>query len=116
VFLAWKNVAATSMVTDEGLAFLNAHLINLSPAVLRQLKRDISVEKKRREVAEAAKTIGPGEGRQSDLAKEESAPPQKAGGKRKAKELDSSRSGGSVEPAARRLAPGPLSEAREKEG
>jgi hypothetical protein len=88
-----------------------AHIINLSLAVLRQLKRDITAEK-RRVAATAAKEPGPCEGQnglggeqQCGSAGEESAPPQKTASKRKANELDSSRSGGSVEPSARRPDP-----------
>jgi hypothetical protein len=35
------------MSGEEELAFLKAHLDELSPAVLRQLKRDIVAEKRR---------------------------------------------------------------------
>jgi hypothetical protein len=106
------------MVAEEELAF-KAHLKNLPPAVLRHLKRDIVAEKRRREATTTAKGPGPGEkptglcsGRQSGPAREESAPTQKATAcKRKANDMDSSSSGGSSEPAARRPAPGPLSEA-----
>jgi hypothetical protein len=37
------------MSGEEELAFLKAHIGELSPAVLRQLKRDIVAEKKSRE-------------------------------------------------------------------
>jgi hypothetical protein len=40
---------------EEELAFLEAHLGELSPALLRQLNRGIIVEKKRREAEAAAK-------------------------------------------------------------
>jgi hypothetical protein len=43
---------------EEELAFLKAHLGELSPAYLRQLKRDIIAEKKRRETETAAKAKG----------------------------------------------------------
>jgi hypothetical protein len=113
---SWKNAcSATCIVSKEELAFLKARIMNLSPAVLRQLKRDITAEK-RREAATAAKEPGMDEGpnrlgggRQSGPAGEESALPQKTVSKRKANELDSFSSGGSMEPAARRQAPGPLS-------
>jgi hypothetical protein len=108
------------MSGEEELAFLKAHLGELSPAFLRQLKRDIVAEKKRREAAAAAKAKGSGErptgqpsGRQPGSAEEETAVSQKAplatAGKRKANEVDSSDSGGSMEPATRRPAPGPRS-------
>jgi hypothetical protein len=105
---------------EEELAFLKAHLGELSLAVLRQLKRDIVAEKKRREAEAAAKAKGSGErptgqpsGRQPGSAGGETSVPQKApratAGKRKANELDSSDLGGSMEPATRRPAPRPLS-------
>jgi hypothetical protein len=108
------------MSGEEELAFLKAHLGELSPAVLRQLKRDIVVEKKSRGAEAAAKTKGSGEGptglpsgRQLGSARWETSVSQKApratAGRRKANELDSSDSGGSMEPATRRPAPGPLS-------
>jgi hypothetical protein len=50
------------MSGEEELAFRKAHLDELSPAVLRQLKRDIVAEKKRREDKAAAKAKGSGEG------------------------------------------------------
>jgi hypothetical protein len=43
------------MVTEEELAFLKVQLAELSPTVVKQLKRDI-VSEKRREAAEPAKT------------------------------------------------------------
>jgi hypothetical protein len=49
------------MSGEEELAFLKALLGELSPVVLRQLKRDIVAEKKRREAEAAAKVKGPGE-------------------------------------------------------
>jgi hypothetical protein len=49
------------MSGEEELAFLKAHLGELSPAVLRQLKRNIVAEKKRREAEAAAKAKGSGE-------------------------------------------------------
>jgi hypothetical protein len=49
------------MTWEEELAFLRVHLSELSPAVLRQLKRDILAEKKRREAEAAAKANWLGE-------------------------------------------------------
>jgi hypothetical protein len=46
---------------EEELDFLKAHLVELTPNVLRQLKRDIVAEKKRREAEAAAKAKGSGE-------------------------------------------------------
>jgi hypothetical protein len=46
------------MTGEEELAFLKAHLGELSPAVLRQLKRDILAEKERREAEASAKAKG----------------------------------------------------------
>jgi hypothetical protein len=46
------------MSGEEELAFLKAHLAELSPAVLRQLKRNIVAEKKRRSAEAAAKAKG----------------------------------------------------------
>jgi hypothetical protein len=46
---------------EEELAFLKAHLGELSQDVLRQLKRDIIAEKKRKEAETAAKAKGSGE-------------------------------------------------------
>jgi hypothetical protein len=105
------------MSGEEELAFLMAHLGELSQAVLRQLKRDKVAEKKRREAEDAAKAKGSGErptgqpsGRHPGSAGGETSVSQKAtAGKRKANELDSSDSGVSMEPANRRPAPGPLS-------
>jgi hypothetical protein len=42
------------------MAFLKAHLGELSPALLRQLKRDIVADKKKREAQAAAKSKGSG--------------------------------------------------------
>jgi hypothetical protein len=49
------------MSGEEELAFLKAHLGELSPAVLRHLKRDIVAEQKRRKAEAAAKAKGSGE-------------------------------------------------------
>jgi hypothetical protein len=49
------------MSGEEELAFLKAHLSELSTAVLRQLKRNIVAEKKRREAEAAAMAKGSGE-------------------------------------------------------
>jgi hypothetical protein len=45
---------------DEEVAFLKAHLGELSPAVLRQLKWDTVVEKKRWDAEVSAKAPGLG--------------------------------------------------------
>jgi hypothetical protein len=101
------------MSGQEELAFLKAHLGELSPAVLRQLKLDIVAEKKR-EAEAAAKAKGSGKrptgqasGRQTGSAggggtSVSQKDPRAIAGKRKAHELDSSDSGGSMEPAIRR--------------
>jgi hypothetical protein len=93
------------MTGDEELAFLKAHLGEMSLAVLRQLKRDILPEKERREAEAAAKAKGSGErptgqssGRQPDSAGEGGdcglpEDPRTTAGKRKDNELDSSHSG-----------------------
>jgi hypothetical protein len=49
------------MSGEEELAFLKAHLGELSQAVLRQMKRDILAQKKRREAEAAAKAKESGE-------------------------------------------------------
>jgi hypothetical protein len=110
------------MSAEDELAFLKAHLGELSPAVLRQLKRDFVAKKKRREAEVAAKAKASGKrptgqhrGRQPGSAGGggENSVSQKApratARKRKANEFDSSDSGGSMEPATRCPAPGPLS-------
>jgi hypothetical protein len=48
------------MIGEEELAFLKAHLGEVSPAVLRKLKRNILAEKKRREAEVSAKAKGSG--------------------------------------------------------
>jgi len=100
---------------EEELAFLKAQFINLPPAVFRQLKREIILEKKMTEAVTAAKAPGSGEGPtgldggcQSGLAGVEPATPQKDASKRKANELELFSCGGSLEPVLRRPAPGPL--------
>jgi hypothetical protein len=108
------------MSADE-LAFFKANLGDLSPTFLRQLKWDVIAEKKRRRGAEAS-AKAQGSGRQPTGQSSERQPgsdggeatlsqnaPGATAGKRKANELDSSNSGGSMEPAARRPAPGPQS-------
>jgi hypothetical protein len=49
------------MSGEEELAFLKAHLGEMSPAFVRQLKRDIVAEKKRRDAEAATKAKGSGE-------------------------------------------------------
>jgi hypothetical protein len=99
-------------MSADVLAFFKANLGDLSPSFLRQLKRDILAEKKRRRGAEASAKAQSSE-RQHGSAGGEATLSQKApgatAGKRKANELDSSNSGGSMEPATRRPAPGPQS-------
>jgi hypothetical protein len=105
------------MSGEEELAFLKAHLDEPSPALLRELKRDIVAEKKPRLTLSL-------KGRANDLlvcpvglyralpAGETSASqkaPRATVGKRKANKLDKSGSGGSMEPATSRPAPGLLS-------
>jgi hypothetical protein len=104
------------MSAEEELAFLEAHLGELSQAVLRQLKRDIIAAKNREARALKARgrtrtnnppacAMGANPAR---LAREggEAALSQKAPlattGKRKTIQLDSSNSGGSLEPATSR--------------
>jgi hypothetical protein len=108
------------MISADELAFFKANLGDLSPTFLQQLKRDIIAEKKRRRGAEAsAKAQGSGKhptGQSSErqivsVGGGEATLSQKAPGataaKRKANELDSSNSSGSMEPAERRPAPWP---------
>jgi hypothetical protein len=105
------------MTGEEELAILKTHLGELSPAVLRQLKRDILAEKKRREVEAAAKDKGSVErptgqsgGREPSSAGERyQKAPRATEGKRKSNYLESSNWGRSMELATRRPAPGPLS-------
>jgi hypothetical protein len=103
------------MATKEKLAFLTAHLEELSSNILRQLKEEIVAQKKKKAAAEAS-AKEKGSGQQPGSAREETPvsqqKPKTTAGKRKATDLDSSDSGGSMEPAARRSAPGPLSGAR----
>jgi hypothetical protein len=95
---------------EEELAFLKAHLVKLPAIALRQLRRDILQERRKREAEVSAKVKGSGD-RLTFPTEEAPALLQTtslaAMGKRKAKELDSSDSGGSLEPATRRPAPGP---------
>jgi hypothetical protein len=96
------------MSGEEELAFSKAHLGELSPAVLRQLKRDIIAENKRTEAEAPAKAKGSGKrptgqpsGRQPGSAgggetSVSQKAPRSTAGKRKANELDSSDSGGSM--------------------
>jgi hypothetical protein len=102
------------MSGEEELAFLKPHLDEVFPAVLRHLKRDIVAEKKRRKAEAAAnakrsgerptgqtsgrKPVSAGGGETSVSQKA----PRATAGKRKANELDSSDSGGSVETATKR--------------
>jgi hypothetical protein len=81
---------------EEELAFLKAHIVELPATALRQLRLDI--------LQESAKAKGSGD--QSTVPKEEATallqtPSGAAVGKRNANELDSSDSGGSLEPARR---------------
>jgi hypothetical protein len=100
------------MATKDKLAFLKAHLEELSPNILRQLKEEIVVQKKKKAAVEAfAKSQGSGQ--QPGSAREETKvsqqKPETTADKPTSTELDSSNSGGSMEPTARRSAPGKLS-------
>jgi hypothetical protein len=110
------------MSNEEELAFLRAHLGELSAAVLRHLKWDILAEKKRRGEekprrppklkSRANDSLPSPVGANPVLLGRRLRPqkdPRATVGKRKANELDSSNSGGSMEPATSRTAPGPLS-------
>jgi hypothetical protein len=108
------------MDAEDELAFLKAHLAELSPTVLKLLKREIVAETRRREAEATAKAKGSGErprgqpsGRQTSSAGERNSVSHKAHratvGKRKAKELNSSDWGGSMEPGTRRLGQCPVS-------
>jgi hypothetical protein len=100
------KIGLCSMISADELAFFKAYVGDLSPTLLRQLKRDIIAEKKRRRGAEvSAKAQGSGKQptgqsseRQPGSAGGEATLSQKAPGaiaaKRKANELDSSNSGG----------------------
>jgi hypothetical protein len=103
------------MSDEEELAFLKVRLGELSPVVFGQMKRDIIPDKKRREAEAAAKAKEPGErptgqpsarqpgsaGGGGETSVYQKAPRATAG-KRKANELDSSDSRGSMESATRR--------------
>jgi hypothetical protein len=95
------------MASKEELAFLK----ELSLKVLRQLKGDINAQKRKTAAEASAKAQGSGEqpgsaGEETSVSQRE---PKTAAGKRKATVLNSSNSGGSMGPAARHPAPGPLS-------
>jgi hypothetical protein len=104
------------MATKEKLAFLTAHLEELSSNILRQLKEEIVAQKKKKKAAAEASAKEKGSGQQPGSARVETPvsqqKPKTTAGKCKVTDLDSSNSGGSMEPAARRSAPGPLSGAR----
>jgi hypothetical protein len=93
------------------MAFLEAQLEELSPSRLRQLKEEIVTQKKKAAVEASVKAQGSDQ--QPGSAREEIPVSQQkrtdTAGKRKATEVDSSNSGGSMELAARRPALGPLS-------
>jgi hypothetical protein len=96
---------------EDELVFLKAHLAELPATALKQLKRNILLERRRRQAEANAKAKGSGD--RPTAPKEEAPPlPQTApgsnAGKRKANELDSSDLGGPMEPATRRPAPGPM--------
>jgi hypothetical protein len=101
------------MATKEKLAFLKAHLEELSPNILRQLKEEIVTQKKKKKAAAEASAKTKGSGQQPGSAREEKPvshqKPKITAGKRNANDLDSSNSGGLMEPAARRSVPGPQS-------
>jgi hypothetical protein len=96
---------------EEELAFLKAHLADMHATAVRQLRRDILQERRRREAEENAKAKGSGD---PPTVPKEEAPallqtaPRAAVSKRKANELDSSDSGGSLEPATWPPAPRPM--------
>jgi hypothetical protein len=94
------------IMKEEELASLKAHLAELPATALRQLKRYILQERRRREAEGTAKAKG-------SVPKEEApallqTAPRADVGKCKANELHSSDSVGSMEPATRRQAPGPM--------
>jgi hypothetical protein len=94
---------------EEELAFLKAHLVELPATALRQLRRDILHERRKREAETSTKAKGSGD--RSTVLKQEApallqTAPRAAVGKRKANVLESSDSGGSLEPATRRPASG----------
>jgi hypothetical protein len=85
--------------------------VELPATALRQLRQDILQERRRREAEATAKAKGSGD--RSTVHKEEApallqTDPRASVGKRKANELDSSQSDGSLEPATRRPASGPM--------
>jgi hypothetical protein len=114
--------ASYDMSGEEELAFLKAHLGELSPAVVRQLKPDIVAEKKKREAEAAAKAKGSGERLTGQPSGRQ---PGSAGGETSVSEKDPEPQRASVKPTswtrptravtwnlplgARRPAPGPLS-------
>jgi hypothetical protein len=103
------------MISEEEPAFLNAHLEQLSPAVSRQLKKGNVAGNMGREAEVAAKarvggkTQWPGRWASTRLCLRGDFRlphgPQATEGKRKAKKMDSSDWGGSMEPAIRPPAP-----------
>jgi hypothetical protein len=101
------------MTTKENRVFLKAQIEELSQNILRQLKGEIVAQKKKKKAAAEASAKAQGSGQQPGSAKEDTPvsqqKPKTTAGKRKATELDSSNSGGSMEPACTRSAPGPLS-------
>jgi hypothetical protein len=100
----------SEIMKEEELVFIKAHIVELPATALRQLRREILQERRRREAEASAKAKESGD--RSTVHKEEApallqTAPRAAVGKRKANELDSSDSGGSMEPATRRPASGP---------
>jgi hypothetical protein len=105
------------------MAFLKDYIGELSTAVLRQLKRDIVAEQRKRTETETSANsqvsgkqptgqssgLQPGSVGGGGMGLVFKKAPRDTAGKRKANELDSSKSGGPMEPAARRPAPSPLS-------
>jgi hypothetical protein len=93
------------------LAYLKAHQAELLATTLRQLRRGILQE--RRKTAAEATAKAEGSGDRPTVPKEEApaflqTAPRTTVGKSKVNELDSSDSGGSMEPATRRPAAGPM--------
>jgi hypothetical protein len=84
---------------EEELVFLQAHLVELPATALRQLRRNILQERRKRQAEASAKAKGSGD--RLKVPREEApallqTAPRAAVGKRKANELDSSDSGGSL--------------------
>jgi hypothetical protein len=92
------------MGSKEELAFIKAHLEEISPKILRQLNEEIAAKK--RKAAAQASANAQGSGQQRGSARQENPVSQQksrnTAAKCKATELNSFNSGGSMEPTARR--------------